>query len=69
MNSLKISVLVLFLLFLVITTFVELPPLLYKIIYSIMAIYAIFFLFLKRKDLQLDSMFSKDEEETETETE
>jgi len=51
MNTLKIAVLALALLFLILTTFFELPKLLHNILYGIMAVFAILFLFIKRKDL------------------
>lgn len=62
MNKLKLVVLALAFIFLLITSFVELPALLNKVIYSVMGIFAILFLLLKQKELNLRSIFRKDSE-------
>lgn len=59
MNNLKIGILIVAFLFILITLFVDLPTIMANIIYGIMGIFAIIFLFVKRKDLEIDSMFDK----------
>lgn len=62
MKNLKLAVLSLAILFLITSSFLNLPLLFNKILYSIMAICSILFLFLKRDDLQMNKMFSKKED-------
>lgn len=59
MNNLKIGILIVAFLFILLTLFVDLPTILANIIYGLMGIFAIIFLFVKRKDLEIDSMFDK----------
>ena len=61
MNTLKIAVLGIAFLFLLVTFFFNLPALLNNIIYGIMSIAALFFMFIKRDELKIDSMFDKEE--------
>lgn len=59
MNTLKIGILILAFVFLVFTTIVDLPKTVNNIIYGIMGICSLFFIILKRKELQINNMFKK----------
>lgn len=61
MNTLKLAVLGIAFLFLLVTFFFNLPALVNNIIYGIMSIGALFFMFIKRDELKIDSMFNKEE--------
>lgn len=67
MNKLKLAILGLAILFLLVTSFLDLPPLLNKILYGFMSVFSILFLFIKRKDLNIDDIFSKDQDKEVTE--
>ncbi|TCL62470.1 hypothetical protein EV196_11311 [Mariniflexile fucanivorans] len=62
MNNLKIIIIALAFLFVLVTTFLELPPLLHNILYGVMGVFAVFFLIVKRKDLKIEGVFSKEQD-------
>lgn len=65
MNKLIIAILGLAFVFIGITLFVELPPVANNIIYGFMGICSVFFLFIKRKELEITSMFDKKDKDSE----
>lgn len=63
MNQVKIGILIVAIIFLLLPLFIELPEMLNNILYGLMAFFSILFLLIKRKDLNIDSMFDKDKKD------
>jgi len=62
-NILKISILILAIIFLLISFFIKVPEGINNIIYGFMSVFSLLFLFFKRKEFKIDNMFERDNEE------